>query len=194
MKSVKILGAALGFAAIMAGCSNPVYVQRDESANLAKIRTYAWVDTHRAKDDNTPKAFAYADNDIRNAVNMELSNRGWREVNDNPDVLISHDILVERSSQQVSSPVYSQPFERYYYNPWFHRWGVVYYPSQFWGYDTQNVPVREGTVTITMMDPNTDKTIWQAWTTETLNNRRISNTEITNAVHDIFKKFDKEAK
>ena len=62
------------------------------------------------------------------------------------------------------------------------------------GYDTYNAPAREGTVTITMIDPRTDKPIWQGWTTEQMENRKMTNEELTNAVHKILKKFEKEAK
>ena len=49
---------------------------------------------------------------------------GWHEVADNPDALISYDILVERSTEQRSDPVYSQPFTRSYYNQFTKRWNI----------------------------------------------------------------------
>jgi hypothetical protein len=188
---MKIYGIILlaALAGITVGCSNPVYVQTDESANLAKYKTYAWVETRASQDDNK-NLTAFAERDIHRAVTAELSKKGWVEVTENPDVLVSYDILVERTTQQQSSPVYSQPFSRVYYNPYLRRWGTVYYPSQFVGYDTYNVPAREGTVTITILDPQTDKTVWQAWTTETMDNMKLTSDELTKAVRKIFKKFD----
>jgi hypothetical protein len=182
---------------IFISCSSPVYVQRDESANLAKYRTYAWVESQSNENDNNNSGRSskgFQDMAIHNSVNLQLSKEGWREVTENPDVLVSHDILVERSTQRESSPVYSQPFTRYYYNPWARRWGSIYYPSQFMGYDTYESPVREATITISLMDARNDKTIWQGWTTEELNNRKITESEINKAVKNIFKKFDKEMK
>ncbi len=175
---------------MMVGCASPVYVQTDESTNLAKYKTYMWVQTH-ANQDETNNVTAFAEEGVHSAVNNELSKQGWTEVTQNADVLVSYDILVERNTQRQSDPVYTQPFSRVYYNPYLRRWGTVYYPSQFVGYDTYNVPVREGTVTVTMMDPNTDKNVWQAWTTETLDSRRFTNDEIAKSVHNIFRKFDK---
>jgi hypothetical protein len=66
----------------------------------------------------------------------------------------------------------------------------VYYPSQFAGYDTYSVPVREATLTITMMDPNNDRSIWQAWTTETMQERKFTSGDIEKGVRKIFKKFN----
>lgn len=193
---MKILGTvvlACLAGATMVGCSSPVYVQTDESTNLAKYKTYMWVQTRANQDDNR-NATAFADQAVRAAARTQLEREGWTEVNDHPDVLISYDILVERSKQRQSDPVYTQPFSRVYFNPYMRRWGTVYYPSQFVGYDTYDVPVREGTLTITMMDPNTDKTVWQAWTTETLQNRKITSDEIDKSVRNIFKKFDADGR
>ena len=119
-----------------------------------------------------------------------LSNNGWKEVSTNPDILLSYDILVERSTQRQSDPVFSQPFTRMYYNPYIRRWRTLYYPSRLVGYDTYETPVREGTVTISMVDAKTDRPVWQGWTTERLDRARPSTEEISSAVNRIFKKLD----
>jgi hypothetical protein len=179
-----------GIATVFAwGCSNPVYVQTDESVNLAKYKTYSWVQTRSDKDDNR-RVTAFADQTIHQAVSAQLAKEGWTEVNQDPDALISYDILVERSNQQQSDPVYTQPFTRVFYNPYARRWGTVYYPSQFIGYENYTVPVREATLTITMIDPRTDKSIWQAWTTENMQDRKFTSEEIDKGVRKIFKKFN----
>jgi hypothetical protein len=127
---------------------------------------------------------------MRNAVNAELRKAGWREVTENPDVLVSYDVLVERTTEQQKEPVYSQPFTRMYYNPYRRQWSTIYYPSQFMGYQVYESPVREGTITVTLIDAKTDKNIWQGWTTERMDNSRITDSEITRSVRNIFGKFD----
>ena len=174
---------------VMAGCSNRVYVQTDESADLAKARTYAWVDTKANENDNR-NVTAFAQQSIHNAVNAQLAKEGWQQTTNNPDVLVSYDILVERDQARQSDPVYTQPFTRVYYNPWFRRWGTIYYPSQFMGYDEYTVPVKVGTVTVTMTDANNDKTLWQAWTSEELQDNKLTSAEVDKAVKNIFRKFD----
>jgi hypothetical protein len=146
-----------------------------------------WVDTKANESDMSKRATAYADISIHNAANAELNSRGWKEVTDNPDILISYDVLVERNIETKSDPVYSQPFTRTYYNPYTKRWSTMYYPSQFQGYQVYDTPVKEGTVTITMVDAKTDKSIFQGWTTERLTNRTITDTEIKRSVRSIFK-------
>jgi hypothetical protein len=190
MKLWKFLGlvALVGISTV--SCKSPVYVQKDESVNLRNYHTYSWVETRANENDNSKRATAYADISVRNAVNAELAKQGWREVSNNPDVLLSYDVLVERSTEQQSDPVYSRSFTRMYYNPYTRRWGTIYYPSQFVGYQTYEVPVKEGTITITMTDARTDKVVWQAWTTERLNYSRLTADEISKSVRNIFNKFD----
>jgi hypothetical protein len=175
---------------LVAGCSSPVYVQKDDTVNLNNYHTYMWVDTKANENDNGTRATAYADLSVKNSVNAELNKLGWREVNDNPDALVSYDILVERATQQRSDPVYSQPFTRSYFNPYTRRWSTIYYPSQFYGYQTYEVPVKEGTITISIVDSRSDKIVWQGWTTENLNYSRITSDEIDKSVRNIFNKFD----
>jgi hypothetical protein len=58
------------------------------------------------------------------------------------------------------------------------------------GYDNYDVPSREGTITISMLDARTEKTVWQGWTTDEVNSRNLSSKEIQNSVRAIFRKFD----
>ena len=178
----------------VAACKSPVYVEKDASADLRNYHSYAWVETRANENDKSQRATAYADLSVRNAVNAELAREGWREVSNNPDVLLSYDVLIERSTQQQNDPVYTQPFTRMYYNPYTRRWGTIYYPSQFIGYQTYEVPVKEGTITISMTDANTDKVVWQAWTTERLNYSQLTTDEISKSVRNIFNKFDVAAR
>jgi hypothetical protein len=176
---------------LLISCANPVYVEQSESANFAKYKTYAWVEMRAAQNDSR-NVTGLAGDVIHRTTKEELDKKGWRETTSNPDVLLSYDVLVERTTQQQSNPVYTQPFSRVYYNPFFRRWGTVYYPSRFVGYDTYTVPVQEGTLTLTMTDARTDSTVWQGWTSETMTNRRFSSDDVEKAVKNILKKFDTE--
>jgi hypothetical protein len=174
-------------AAAFIGCSTPAYVEKDNATDLSSYKTYMWVDTRTNENDASARATAYADISIHNAANAELANWGWREVSDNPDVLVSYDVLVQRTTETRSEPVYSQPMTRYYYNNYRRRWGTIYYPSQFLGYQSYETPVREATFTITMVDANSDKKVWQGWTTERLSTSGITSDDATRSVRNIFK-------
>jgi hypothetical protein len=111
-------------------------------------------------------------------------------VNSRPDVLLSYDVLVERGIQERNDPVYSRPYTRVVYNRYTRRYSTIYYPSQFIGYERDQRMVREGTVTITMIDTKTDKAVWQGWTTDHVSGRNLTKKEIESSVKSIFKKFD----
>jgi len=187
MKKIKAMASLAILMAISFSCSSPAYVQKDDSVNLSNYKTYMWVNTRASENDETKRPIEYADVSIHNAVNTELANWGWQEVTADPDVLLSYDVLVERNTETNREAVYSQPFTRYYYNPYTRRYSTIYYPSQFQGYQVYESPVREGTVTITMVDAQKDKNIWQGWTTERLTESRLTDSEIRRSVRNIFK-------
>jgi hypothetical protein len=180
----------LFIAVLFTSCSTPVHVEKSPSINIANYHTYTWVDLKRDQNDNR-NVTGLAKETVRSAADQALRKLGWTQTMSNPDVLLSYDVLVERSRQQQSEPVYTQPFSRVYFNPFFGRWGTVYYPSRFIGYDNYTIPVKEGTLTLTMTDAHSDKTLWQGWTTETLTNNKFSGTEAQRAVKRILKKLQK---
>lgn len=186
MKAIKslMLFAIVGFA--LAGCATSAHVEKDDSVNFGKYSTFAWV--------NEPDTVAHLEGlqktNLRNAVNSELAKANWKEANEKPDVILKHDILVEKSIKENSNPLYSRSFTRRFYNPYSGRFYYIYYPSQFMGYSNDEYETREGTLTITMIDAKTDKVIWQGWTTEQVDNKNLTSKEIQNGVKNIFRKFD----
>jgi Domain of unknown function (DUF4136) len=189
MKAINYICAALTAAFCIAACSAPVYVEKDDAVDLGKYKTYMWVDTKYNQNDNAARPPAYGDLTVRNASNETLKTEGLTEASDNPDLLISYDVLVNNTTARRSDPVYTQSYSRTYYNPRLKRWSSIYYPSQFLGYNNYEVPVKEGTITITLTDANTDKVVWQGWTTDELNYSSITQDEIRASVKNIFKKL-----
>jgi hypothetical protein len=183
-------GAALAIL-LLAGCGTTAHFEKDDTVDFRDYNSFAWLDKDGEGKADRNRTNDLTEQKIRDAVSAEMKRTaGWREVKHRPDVLLSYDVLVERTTKEISSPVYSRPWSRVIFNPYTRRYTTIYYPSQFMGYDRDERPIREGTVTITMIDARTDKTIWQGWTTEELNNRNMSSKEIQAAVRSIFKKFD----
>jgi len=186
----KLIGSIAVAALMIVGCSAPVHVEKDDSVDFSHYNTFAWVDKDGSGKTDQNKNNDLMEQKFKTAVTKALDKQGWRMDNRRPDVLISYDVLVERSTRRQNDPVYSQPFVRSFYNPYSRRFYNVYYPSQFMGYDDYSVAVREGTVTITVTDAKTDKVVWQGWTTDEVNSRNLTSKEINNAVKSIFRKFD----
>lgn len=172
---------------ILAGCSSAAHIEKDDTVNFSKYKTFAWLYGDKGKlDDQTD----LIESKIRKSVNEEFEKRGWKEARNMPDVILDYEVLVERASRKDSEPVYSQPYSRLVYNPYTRRYITIYYPSQFLGYESYEKVVRESTITITMIDAKTDKMVWQGWTTGQINSRNMTSKEIQKAVAGIFKKSD----
>jgi len=189
-KKWNLFGSIAVAALMIAGCSAPVHVEKDDTVDFSRYKTFAWVDKNGPEKKDRDKSNELMEQKFKESVTTALDKQGWRVDNRRPDVLISYDVLVERSSRRQSDAVYSQPFVRTFYNPFARRFYNVYYPSQFMGYDDYAVPVREGTVTISVTDAKTDKVVWQGWTTDEVNSRNLTSKEINSAVKSIFRKFD----
>ena len=189
MKQLKLWSGILGLVFLLASCASTAHIEKDETADFSKYQTFAWIE--KKDDSKKDRVNDLAEQKIKDAVTKELERTGWRESKRNPDVLLSYDVLIERTIDQRSDAVYSRPFTRTFYNPYTRRFINVYYPSQFMGYDNYDVPSREGTVTLTMLDADTERTVWQGWVTdEVASSRNLSSNEIQRSVRAIFRKFD----
>jgi len=172
---------------LIVGCGPAAHIEKDQSVDFSGYKTFAWVDKEEQSDkgrNNLTEA------NIRNAVNKELSKTGWSETKRRPDILLSYDLLIERATVESKNPVYTQPTSRMVYNPYYRRYFIVNYPSQFVGYDRDVRDIKEGTITLTMIDAENGKTVWQGWATDEVNNRNLTSKEIDAAVKSIFKKAD----
>jgi hypothetical protein len=186
MRNLKLWSGFLSFVFLLASCASTAHIEKDDNADFSKYKTFAWIDQEK----HERKSNDLTEQKIRDAVNKELEKSGWRESKSRPDILLSYDVLVEKTTEQRNDPVYSNPFVRTFYNPYSRRFVNVYYPSQFMGYDRYDVQGKQGTVTISMTDARTEKMVWQGWTTDDVNSRSISGKEIQNSVKAIFRKFD----
>src|SRR5438045_1819125 len=106
-------------ALMVVSCSAPVHVQKDDTVDFSQYKSYAWVDKN---ENRTNRSNQLMEQKFKSAVSDALNKQGWRMDNRRPDVLISYDVLVERSTKQQSDPVYSRPFTRTYYNPYSRRY------------------------------------------------------------------------
>ena len=188
-KNWSLWSVGVGIVLLLASCAPSAHIEKDDTTDFSRYKTFAWIDKEE-KAKNSRTANDLAEQKIKEAVNKELVKTGWKESRKNPDVLLSYDVLVERSVKSQNDPVYSRPFTRTFFNPYSRRFINVYYPSQFMGYDNYDVPVREGTVTISMIDADNDKTVWQGWSTAEVDSRKMTSKEIQSSVKAIFRKFD----
>src|SRR5947199_2709883 len=86
---------ALAFLAMaFAGCGVAAHVEKDETVNFQKYKTYSWVTGKSVKDRNSNDII---DGQIKRAAAKELQKAGWREVRSGADVLLDYNIMVENN-------------------------------------------------------------------------------------------------
>jgi hypothetical protein len=185
-----LMALVIAFTAM--ACGATAHIEKDQTVNFSQYKTFAWVG-EREKSLKDRHSNNITDSQIKTAVAKQLEKAGWVESKNHPDVLLDYNILVENTVREQNDPVYSRSFTRYYYNPYTRRLVGFYYPSQMMGYENYEIPYKEGTITLHMIDRRTDKLIWQGWSTDAVNSHNLTSKEVNSSVKAIMKKFDPRA-
>src|SRR5947199_8887841 len=108
MKRAQVFfGSLLALAAfVFVGCGVAAHVEKDPSASLKNYRTYAWIGEHNGTHKEGKSYQGLEEKNLKELVNKQLEKNGWREVKNNPDVLVDYDIMVENDVKNQSDPVY----------------------------------------------------------------------------------------
>lgn len=193
MKKFCSLSSLTFFLLLLFGCSQRAYHQHDDSFDLTSISSYSWAEGDDDKNYETKRSNlnSIRDTKIKRTIDKYLQEHGWKINNTSPDVYLVFDVVIDQSRQNVSVPVYTQPMTRWYYNPAARRWVPIYYSPNLIGFNSASRQVREGTLTLSMMNPTTDKAIWQGWTTSEIFGKKISDEKIDRDVKAIIKELKK---
>jgi hypothetical protein len=121
------LAIVIVFSICITGCSVTSHVETAAGVNFNSYKTFGWVNVNGEKKEDSADN-DIVDNNIKNAITLQLENKGWKETNQNPDVILDYNVMVEQKVRQASERVYNYPFTNYYYNRWHHNRGYIYYP------------------------------------------------------------------
>lgn len=189
MKKLMSIVSILSSIFLLSACGPKTYVSKDPSYDLSKVRTYSWVPAQRDSiRSRSGRVNDLQNNKIRASIDKNLAAMDWQRSR-NADVFLVYDVGVQRENVNVSDPVYSQPMTRWYYSPYRRGYVPVYYPSSLIGYNNSVQTVNEGTITLTVIDAKTDKTIWQGSAVDDINGKRMSDAEIDDYTKAIVKKL-----
>ena len=172
-----------------AGCSTTSHIEVAKGVDFSKYKTFGWLN------DSGVQAANRADNDIidnniKNSISVELQKKNWMEADRQPDVWLDYNVMVEKGVRRETDPAYIYPYTGYYYNSWRNRMGYFYNPAFFSGYRSYNVPFKEGTLTVNMVDAKTNKLIWQGWAKGDITDKGVTSKEAEADVRSIFRKLD----
>lgn len=168
------------------GCNVTSHTEKATGVDFSRYSSFAWVNSGNGKKTDRSDN-GIIDNNIRNAVSEELTKKGWKEVDHNPDVLLDYTIAVKHGTRHETAPVYSHPFSTYIYG----RRGVysIWHPSMLVGVRSQNIPFKEGELSVNMMDARSNQLVWQGWAEGELNSKTVTTKDITQQVKSMFRKF-----
>lgn len=166
-----------------AGCASSAHVEKVATVQMDRYKTYNW-----EKQTSGNRRNQIVEQNIRAVIDQQMQKKGYY-LSDNPQLLVATDWAVEKNRENRRSPVYSEPQTRSYYNYRTGRYHSYYYPSQFMGYEDYTSVNREATLTVTLIDTYTDKTVWQGWATRVMNQNTATNKDVEKNVKAIFKKL-----
>ena len=91
---------------LLASCTSTAHIEKDDSFDFRDHKTFAWVDKDGEGRNDLNRSNDLTEQRIREAVNTELKrSAGWREVQNRPDILLSYDVLAERTVKESNNPV-----------------------------------------------------------------------------------------
>lgn len=180
---LNILPLALlaGLSVALAACAPRVYVEQDNSANLAGLRTFAWVSPPIGPIANPILDSQILEDRVQRAVVADLTSRGFTQVTpaQSPDFTVTYH-TVSKQKLESSGASFAIGFGGYY--PY--------------GYSNVVVPVGggvqsrdQGTLMLDIIDGHSKRLVWRGWTKDWISQDNYSEQAVTQDVHKILAKF-----
>jgi hypothetical protein len=120
---------------LLSACSAITVTQDyDPAHDFSSLKTYAWLPDLKTKTSLDDLELGR----VQSAVDSGLQTRGYRQVDGDPDFLVSADAVTQRETQVITR-----------------RYGYGYWE----GYETYDYNV--GTLILDFVDPNTERLVWR---------------------------------
>jgi hypothetical protein len=188
------LGLALALGGGLSACTSGVNVEQRADVNFAKYRTFDFANTEvkTSGDQNPLLNSPIAQDRIKQAIAGELAKRGLREVEANPDVIVTTHTFVEKAERTVYDTYpganYAYPYAVGYRGRFLPiNYGSWYTPSYYSQPRTEQY--REGTLIIDFIDARTNNLVWRGSMADPVNDPARLGTEFSKSAKDILDKF-----
>ena len=179
----------------LSACAPAVNVEQQPGINFANYRTYAWADTEvqTQGDQNPLLRSSIAQERIRQAIEGELSQRGLRRVERNPDFYLTTHLYVEQAERTVTNPPpagYAYPYAVRYRGALLPvNYGYWYSPAYY--QTTRTEQYREGTLVLDFIDAKTHNLVWRGSMADPVDDPARLGRQFSEAAKDILEKFPK---
>jgi hypothetical protein len=193
MKKI-LLGLVLALGGGLSACTSAVNVEQRADVNFAKYRTFDFANTEvkTSGDQNPLLNSPIAQDRIKQAIAGELAKRGLREVEANPDVIVTTHTFVEKAERTVYDTYpganYAYPYAVGYRGRFLPiNYGSWYTPGYYSQPRTEQY--REGTLIIDFIDARTNNLVWRGSMADPVNDPARLGTEFSKSAKDILDKF-----
>lgn len=187
-----IFGITFLMGLFLVACGPRVDTQKQAQVDLSNYRSFAFLpnqDTIRNSDyDNE-----YVNEVVIDEIRQNMRERDFRLERNQPDLLVYYHLMFEEEMAVSASPVYTNYS---YYRPGFYvgpYYRNVAYDNYFTvprlaGTNIQQVPYREGTIVIDLIDRRTNEIIWRGRADDVVDPTNLEQ-ELRTYVDAIFSEF-----
>jgi hypothetical protein len=193
MKNI-LLAVGLALLTSLSACAPKVNVEQRANVNFSRYRTFDFADTEVKTDgDQNPLLRSSITQDrIKQAIASELSKRGLRQVESNPDFLVTTHTFVEKAERTVydTQPAagYAYPYSVGYRGRFLPiNYGYWYSPAYYSTPRTEQY--REGTLVIDFIDARTNNLVWRGSVADPVDDAGRLGSEFSKNAKDILDKF-----
>jgi hypothetical protein len=193
MKNV-LLATILALLVGVSACSPKVNVEQRANVNFSKYRTFDFADTEvKTSGDRNPLLRSSITQDrIKQAIADELAKRGLRQVENNPDFLVTTHTFVEQAERTVydtyPGPNYTYPYAVGYRGRFLPiNYGSWYTPAYYSAPRTEQY--REGTLVLDFIDAKTNNLVWRGSMADPVDDPGRLGSEFSKAAKEILDKF-----
>jgi hypothetical protein len=185
---------------IFNNCTTTTHIYSDsvKGTDFTKYKTYAWLP---GKKDTATKSVLnneIVQQNIRQRVNMEMENRGFKLDTTKPDVLVLVHTMFEQKKDVVQTPLYSSYdyfYPGFYTGIWYpYYYGYYYNVPRVVGYDIREVQYTEGTIVIDIIDREKNTLVWRGWAENRISKPDEFQKTLGSKIGKIFEKYPVQSK
>ncbi|RYY16270.1 MAG: DUF4136 domain-containing protein [Cytophagaceae bacterium] len=193
MKNI-LLAVGLALLGSLSACTPRVNVEQRANVDFSRYRTFDFADTEVKTSGNSNPLLRspIAQDRIKQAIASELNKRGLRQVERNPDFLITTHTFVEQAERTVYDTYpgagYAYPYAVSYRGGFLPvNYGAWYGPSYYSTPRTQTY--NEGTLVIDFIDRRTNNLVWRGSIADPVDDAGRLGSEFSKNAKDILDKF-----
>jgi hypothetical protein len=193
MKNI-LLAGSLALLTSFSACAPKVNVEQRANVNFSRYRTYDFADTEvKTSGDRNPLLRSPITQDrIKQAISGELGKRGLRQVENNPDFLVTTHTFVEQAERTVydTQPAagFAYPYSVGYRGRFLPvNYGYWYGPSYYSRPRTEQY--REGTLVIDFIDARSNNLVWRGSVADPIDDAGRLGSEFSKNAKEILDKF-----